>query len=394
MFSSAETAARSALERFVRSSADPRPALDAALADDPDYVPAHLLRAGMAIAAKDRAAFVALDESLAALARLAPALNERERLHCDAAATWRAGEHARAAAAYAGIVRRWPHDLLAIRLAQSCLFMLGQADAMLAVTVGALPHGREGTPGHDALLALHAFALDESGDCVRAEGAARRALAIEPGNPCAIHAVAHALDGRAAGRPGLAWLESRAGDWAGDGAMTSHNWWHVALAHLALGRPERSLAVYDAALAPALERIGADAMDAAALLWRLELGGVEVGTRWRAVAATFGLRPQPSLWPLVDVHAGIAFAAAGRARELDRLCGKLELGHDAARAVAAAVVRALQAFAASDYAAAAAILAPAAAESWRLGGSLAQREIVALTLEAAQRRSTRIARAA
>jgi len=265
---------------------------------------------------------------------------------------------------------------------------------MVAVTSGALPHWREGMPGFDALLALHAFALDESGDCVRAEGAARRALAIEPANPCAIHAVAHALDGREPGRRGLAWLESRAGDWAGDGAMTSHNGWHLALAHLALGRPERSLAVYDAKLAPALERIGADAMDAAALLWRLELQGVAVGARWRAVAVAFALRPQPSLWPLVDVHAGTAFVAAGRARELDRLWVKLAGGHGVAREVAAPVVRAIQAFGASDYTEAAAMLAPLAGQSWRLGGSFVQREIVALTLEVARRRATRLVRAA
>lgn len=394
MPSSPEALAVRALALFVRAAGDPAPALEAALAADDDCTSAHLLRAACAVAAKDRAAYGALDESLAALSRLAPRLDARERSHLAAARAWRAGAHEIAAAIYSGIAQRCPHDLLAIRLAQSCWFMLGRPGELLAVAARALPYWREGMQGFDALLTMHAFGLEEAGDCPRAEAVARHAVAVAPQNPSAIHAVAHALAGQGAVREGLRWMERRGPAWQGVGGMASHNAWHTALFQVALGRTDEALALYDAALAPALDLIGTDAADAAALLWRLELGGVDVGARWRPVANAFALRPQPALWALIDVHAAMAFAAAGRERELDRLRSGLAASSDPAHTVAHTIVDALAAFAAGDHAAARALLAPRLRETWRLGGSRSQREIVDATLAAAAGRMVPLSHAA
>jgi hypothetical protein len=383
MPSSAETLAAEALALFVRAAGDPEPALEAALAANGDCTSAHLLRAACAIAAKDRAAYGALDESLAALTRLEPTLDARERSHLGAARAWRAGAHEVAAAVYSGIAQRCPRDLLAIRLAQSCWFMLGRPRELHEVAAQALPHWREGMQGFDALLSMHAFGLEESGDLPRAEAVARHAVAVAPDNPSAIHAVAHALAGQGALHEGLHWMELHAAAWEGVGGMASHNAWHTALFHLALGRTDRALALHDAALAPALDRVGSDAADAAALLWRLHLQGVDVGARWRPVADAFALRPQPALWALVDVHAAMAFAAAGRERELDRLRSGLAASPDPAHAVARPIVDAMAAFAAGDRASARALLAPRRRDTWRLGGSRLQRDIVDMTLRAA-----------
>lgn len=388
MSSTAEAAARDALALFLRASGDPRPALDAALADDPDCVAAHLLRAGLGVAAKDRTAFGALDESLAALAPLESRLDERERSHLAAARAWRAGAHDSAAAIYAGIAASWPDDLLAIRLAHSCHFLLGEP---CDVASRALPHWREDMPEFDTLLAMHAFALEEAGDCAGAETAARRALAIEPRNPSAIHAVAHALGARNAALEGMRWLASRFADWADGGAMASHNWWHAALFELDCGHVDRALAIYDGEVAPVAARSGADAADASALLWRVTLRGIDVGPRWRTLAAAFALHPQPSLWWLVDVHAAMAFVAAGRARELDRLRGGLAAGGRLARDVVLPLVDAIEAFVAGDFIIARAMLASRTGAARRLGGSRMQREILDRTLAAARRAGTRAA---
>jgi tetratricopeptide (TPR) repeat protein len=372
-----------ALGQFLRGAGDPRPALERALGADPELAPAHLLRAGLAVASKERTALGVIDAVLARLACRAAWLSERERLHLAAAHAWRVGAPRRAAALYSETVRRWPHDLLALRLAQSCHFLLGDAQALHDVAAGAMPHWRADMPGYDCALAMHAFGLEETGQSARAEAEGGRALAIEPRNPVAIHAVAHALASAGKTLAGLEWMELRSGDWMIDGAMVAHNWWHVALFHLALGRAPRALEIYDAAIAPAAEGSATDAADAAALLWRLELLDVDVGERWHPVANAFALRPMPALWPLMDVHAAMAFAAAGRARELDRLAGALAAGGRVAREVALPLARAIESFAAGDHANSAATLAAHRRHAWRLGGSHVQREIIDLTLEVA-----------
>jgi len=377
-----------ALGLFLRGAGDPRPALDHALDRDPGCVPALLLRTGMAVAAKERATLVVIDEAVGRLAAPALPLVERQRGHVAAACAWRAGEHARAAAIYAGLVRRWPHDLLALRLAQSCYFLLGDARALHEVAAGALRHWREGLPGYDCALAFHAFGLEETGDPARAERAGRRALEIEPRNAVAVHAVAHALHSAGDAHAGGRWMARQRASWSNDGAMAGHNGWHLALFHLAAGEHARALSLYDALVAPALGASAADAADAAALLWRLALAGVEVGDRWGPVADAFALRGLPALWPLLDVHAALAFAAAGRTREMNRLQDALARGGAAAREVALPLARGIEAFAAGAHAAGAALLAAHRRSAQRLGGSAAQREIIDLTLAAARRRVT------
>jgi hypothetical protein len=383
----AREACAEAIGLFLRGAGDPHRALDHALDLDPDCIPALLLRTAMAVAAKERAALPVIDAALARLARLAPRLDGRERGHVAAAYAWRAGAPARAGALYADLVRRWPHDLLALRLAQSCFFLHGDLQALHDVAAGAVPHWRTGLPGYDCALALHAFGLEEAGDPARAELVGRRALEIEPRNAVAVHAVAHALYSAGDAQAGALWMARHRACWANEGTMTSHNGWHLALFRLAAGAADRALALYDALVAPMVGGSATDAADAAALLWRLALQDIDVGNRWIPVADAFALRGLPALWALVDVHAAMAFAAAGRAREMDRLQDALARGSAVAREVALPAVRGIEAYAAGAYAECATILAAHRRDARRLGGSTVQREIVDLTLAAARSRA-------
>jgi hypothetical protein len=248
-------------------------------------------------------------------------------------------------------------------------------------------------PGYEHVLAMHAFALAENGEAVRAEDAGRQALAIRPRHPYAIHAVAHALLEQGRVLEGAKWLESAAAEWATDSGLAGHLWWHAALFHLEAGRIDRTLEVFDASFAPRANALAIDAADASALLWRLHLEGVDVGGRWRAIADLWAPRPAGAFWPLLDLHAMMAFAAAGRDAEARSLAKFLEAaargrGENAAavREVGLAVARGIQAFAREQYGRAVDLLAPVRRAIPRLGGSRAQREALELTvLEAAIR---------
>jgi tetratricopeptide (TPR) repeat protein len=311
-----------AVAAFVRGTRDASLRMEQAGAADARGVHGPLLQAALAVCAKDRAAFAALDACLDDAATLAA--STRERRHFEAAYAWRCGEPREALRCYSAIAADDPLDLLALRLAQSCAFYIGDEQAMLAVTTRALPAWEEGMRGMDALLAMHAFALDENGDVEAAEACARRALELEADNPAAIHAIAHVLAARGWADRGVDWLESHARVWRIGSPVAGHLAWHLAILHVQRGHPARALVLYDSLLAPRPHHSPADLADAAGLLWRMELCGAPAGDRWQAVAAAFARRSPPFLWPLLDAHAAAAFAFAGHEHALRSLVAALE----------------------------------------------------------------------
>ena len=135
-------------------------------------------------------------------------------------------------------------------------------------------------PGYSAVLAMHAFGLEERGDYASAEHAARRALEFDARDARAHHVMAHVFE--MTGRPaaGLNWLRAHAGGWDGDTMVARHGNWHMALFHLARGDVAAGLELYDRRIAPGASGEIADLIDASALLWRIALGGADVGARW------------------------------------------------------------------------------------------------------------------
>jgi tetratricopeptide (TPR) repeat protein len=389
----AVAAYEAALASFLPCHGDPLAAIESALAGDPGFVMGHALRAGLAVAAWDKGALPLLRKSLEAILPLASSANGRERAHFGAARAWLAGEYRQAGDEYAQCVRDWPGDLLALRLAQACYFFIGRSQGLLESVRRALPYWRPGMPGYEHVLAMHAFALAENGEPARAEEAGRKAIEIQPRHPFAIHAVTHALLEQGRVTEGAKWLESTAAAWTTDSGLASHNWWHAALFHLEAGRIDRTLAIFDNAFAPRPGAVAIDAADASALLWRLHLEGVDVGDRWRAIADLWAPRAADAFWPLLDLHAMMAFAAAGRDAEARSLAAFLEAaakgrGENAAavRDVGLPVARAIEAFAREQYGRAVDLLLPVRGDIHRLGGSRAQREVLELTaLEAAIR---------
>ncbi len=146
-----------------------------------------------------------------------------------------------------------------------------------------------------------------------------------------------------------------------------------------------------------------DRCDAAGLLWRLELAGVDVGDRWEPVARAWRAHIDDHVLAFNDLHAALAAARSPDCDDAARLRRSLDdyerRGRGYNRKVTAEVgrplVEGMLLYGAGRNAEAIEALLPARYEAHRIGGSHAQRDIVNLTLIAAAERSGqwRLARA-
>ena len=251
-------------------------------------------------------------------------------------------------------------------------------------------------------MGLHAFGLEETGDYAGAERCARAALARNPADVWAAHALAHVYEMTARPEEGVAFLaESRPG-WRDAHFMAGHNGWHMALYLIELGRFDEVLDGFDRHMLPKLKDDATlDRIDAASLLWRLELEGVDVGARWAPVRKHWAAHLHDHVLAFNDLH--LAFAVAGDPELAAMFRESLEAyareGEGDAAAVMTSVgrplIEAMLDFAQAEYAEAIEHILPLRYDVWRIGGSHAQRDVVDLTLIAAAERAgeSRLARA-
>lgn len=382
-----------ALNRAHSFFGDPFAAADEALADDPDLVMGHCFKAGLMAMATEKTLEPAIRDSVEKAEALWAKANGRERGHIVAARAWLDGDLGRAIELYGDVALAHPHDLLAVQLAHLGDFYLGQSSMLRDRIARVLPHWDETVPAFGYVLGMHAFGLEETNLYGRAEETGRRALQINRRDPWAVHAVAHVMEMQARLADGIEWLTSRRDDWAPDNAFAFHNWWHLALYHLDLQQHDRVLELYDTAIRPKPSSVALEMVDAAALLWRLALRGVEVGGRWAELADAYEPMAEDAYYAFNDAHAMAAFTGAGRSAAATKLLAAMEARAAGAgtnammtRDVGLPLARAVQAFGVGNYARAVDLLLPIRLIAHRFGGSHAQRDLVTLTLiEAALR---------
>jgi len=381
---------------------DPLGRIDATLKEDPQFVMGHALRAGLMVSMAEKAAEPALRESVEAGEALWSRANERERGHIAAARAWLDGDFERATQGYAAILAEFPRDSLALQLAHLGAFYLGHSASLRDFVARVLPYWDESVPGFNYVLGMRAFGLEEMGDYKRAEATGRRALELNPKDPWAVHAVAHVMEMEGRPADGIAWLTERENDWAPDNGFAFHNWWHLALFHLDLGQADRVRGLYDERIRRQGSKTALEMVDAAALLWRLNLRGIDVGARWQELADCFEPMAGDAYYAFTDMHAMMAFTADRREKAAATLLAALErraagAGTNAmmTREVGLPVARAIEAFGREKHAEAVDLLLRVRPVAHRFGGSHAQRDVIGLTLlEAALRgRQYRLARA-
>ena len=374
---------------------DPVASVDAALAAAPQMVMAHVLKAYLHLLGTEP---LALPVALVCHATAADlAASERERGHVEAVRLLTQGRWRAAGRVLEDVSIAYPCDALALQAGHQIDFFRGDSRMLRDRIARALPAWSKSIPGYHALLGMHAFGLEETGDYAQAEKQGRNAVELQRRDTWAWHAVAHAYEMRNQPKEGLAWMSTDIEAWAKDSFLAVHNWWHQAVYHLELGANDEALRLFDGPVFGARSSVVLELIDASALLWRLMLRDVDVGSRFDAVAANWAPIAAAGNYAFNDLHAMIAFVGAGRAKEqeavieaqravldgeraaADNLEFTREVGHPAARAI--------QAFGQGRYAECVELLRPIRHSAHRFGGSHAQRDLLDQTLIEASRRA-------
>jgi len=385
-----------AIRQFQSYVGDPIATLDAALAEDPDFVSGHLLKALVLFTLVERKFLPAVRSCLSDATERAAVASDRDRMLMQAVRELTEGNWHTAARTLDRMLIAHPRDAVALQVGHLMDFARGDALNLRNRVTRVLPHWDASTPGYSYVLGMQAFGLEEMNQYAQAEDVARRALEIEPKDGWAVHAATHVMEMQGRIDDGIAWLESREADWAPDNGFAFHNWWHLALFYLDGAHYDRVLSLYDRAIHAEPSQILLSLVDATALLWRLTLEGVNVGKRFEGIADEWEaqLDAEAGFYAFNDFHAAMAFAACGRGSALAKLKAAMDgasRGHDApaamTREVGIALVDGAEAFARPDYARAIASMDPVRDIAHRFGGSHAQRDVITLTLIEAAIRS-------
>ena len=372
-------------------SGDPVSTVDAAIAESPDFVMAHALRAWLFILSAEAGALPSARASFETARTLRG--NRREQMHLGAIehlleGRWHAGSRA-----LEDISIEYPHDLLALQVGHQTDFFRGDSRMLRDRIARTLPSWSEKMPEYHSLLGMHAFGLEEMGAYAAAEKFGRKAVELEARDGWAQHSVAHVLEMQCRQQEGIAWMEQNVDGWGRDSFLAVHNWWHLALYYLEFGDFQKVLALYDKHIYPADSKIALELVDASAMLWRLSLRGVDVGNRWKPLADAWEANGEYGNYAFNDMHAMMAFVGDCRPDAIRKVYeaqyAALQRPDDNAKfteEVGHPVAKAIDAFGQGRYPDVNAILRPVRNIAARFGGSHAQRDVLDLTMiEAALR---------
>ena len=199
---------------------DPIASANRALALRPDMVMAHALKAWAYLLGTEPAGVNAARRVL--LAAKAFEASDVERGHLAAIDALVRGRWREAGRRLEGLTAAHPLDLLALQAGHLIDFYTGEARLLRDRIARALPAWDEGRPGYHAVLAMHAFGLEEMADYPQAERFGRRSLELEPHDAWAKHAVAHVMEMQNRLTEGIAWMQNDPDMWASGSSFAVH----------------------------------------------------------------------------------------------------------------------------------------------------------------------------
>jgi hypothetical protein len=289
---------------------------------------------------------------------------------------------------------RHPRDLLALQVGHQIDFFTGHSRMLRDRIARAESHWHAGMPGRHAVLSMLAFGLEESADYARAERPAGRAWSwsrATAGAGMRWRTCWRCRTGAATASPGCAPRTRLRGARAASSPATTGGTWRCSIWGWTRSTSD---ALLDQRVLGSASPLVLDMIDASALLWRLQLRGVNVGDRWDALADRWAVVSGASTYAFNDLHAMMAFVGADRmgdaARLLDAQEQALAAGDDNVgylKDVGLGATQAIHQFGTSRHAEAAELLRRVRRDAARFGGSHAQRDVLDLTLIAAAERA-------
>jgi tetratricopeptide (TPR) repeat protein len=380
-----------AVEGLLALHDEPVAAAEAAVAADDGLVLGHILRAYFSLYRTSAEGVRSAEEILAPLHDAGSTLGEREILHLRAARSWAAGDWDEATRSLERALLHDSQDLLALKVAQDLYFFLGKTRDLQSVVTRVLRAWPAQKRGWGYIQGMYAFGLEENGEFSQAELFAHAALHHNPRDVWASHALAHVFEMEGRTDEGIRFLTESLPNWSSS-FFAVHTWWHQALYHLELAEYDAALSLYDGPIRALRSREWVNLIDAASLLWRLSLFGVDVRERSTALAADLAQVVDAPTYIFNDWHAVMAFGLAGHL-DLDEqlLTDNRRHALGTNRAVAAraglSLLEGFSSFAAGRFNRAIDLLTDVRSCAHVVGGSNAQRDIVELTLIAAAARA-------
>jgi tetratricopeptide (TPR) repeat protein len=348
------------VDLFLRWRGGALEALNAATHHDPRFALAHCTKAFMGWRMGN--VNVALDGHCGAMAAVNDLRSEREQLHVQAVDAMHRGEPLAADELLAQIGAHYPTDRLAVRLLGFICIARGDYLAGLEIANRSL----DACPDDIQFQTMKGFFLEQSGHNSEGFAYSSRALASDPGNLYAYHAVGHAYISRGDYREALETFER-----AASLEHYPHILWHLGEARAILGYEQftRDYWAHTSPALPLFERIE--------LLWRLEVLRqlpVDVAT-WKDLAEQGErLLVHPEYLTIWMHHwIGLALARAGDVEKARRQIAYLRQlpegkasGHWST--LGADLLDGELAFMRGDYAAAERFMAPAVQQIHAMGG--------------------------
>jgi tetratricopeptide (TPR) repeat protein len=381
-----------AISGYLNYRADLPKRLEALLSAHGDLPMAHVLKGYLTMLAFKASVVPVARVAFATAETQSAALTARERMHLAALSSLIKGDIERSLRTWEEILADHPRDILAFRLHHFVAFWTGAPERMAEQVDVVLPAFGNTERTTATVLACKAFAYEELGHYDIAEPAGREALARNPSDLWAAHAVAHVLEMQGRHDDGMSLLADLEPHWAGGSALMHHLWWHRGLYHFERGEFADVLGLYDrnfrnlsAPLTQAAPDAYIDVQNAASMLFRLELQGVAVGARWDELADKAEARIGDCLSAFTLPHWMMALTATRRFDAAERMLDGMRTHvRNEPSATLAPVVRdhalpvceALVARAKGDPALALTVMRPALDGLSLLGGSHAQQDVL------------------
>lgn len=367
------------LDLFLAGQSGVVEALETALRSDPGFTPAHV---ALARHYQSFGHMPAAKAALEAARQCDRALTPREAAQLDIFGHLIEARPAKGYALIRAHLLDHPRDALVAQTLLGVFSLIGFSGRVgreaehLAIADFLAPH-YEGDWWFPAQMA---FAHLEVGQFRQAEDQISLALMRNHDSAHAAHIRAHLYYEVGETEDGLRFLSDWMQGYDRGGLMHCHNNWHVALWAMATGDEAGMWRVVDEDLAPGVSQSPAINIvtDLAALYYRASLAGIEIGQdRWQRLG-DYALTafPRPGMG-FVDIHAALIHAMSGNDDALNQIItdAKGPIGD-----LVPGCAEAFRAIAAQDWAGAESRLIPVVAQSERVGGSRAQRDVLEFAL--------------